>query len=149
VSFTQPGEEEETAIKSLLSVEGIQYILTSMVDNFIGFKPLGIVLTIMLGIGLADKVGLVETFIKSRILRAPKSLITYAVMFVRSVANLAADAACVSVAPVAALVFYHVRSHPLASLAAGFAGVRSGFTANVIVSNTDMVLFGLSAEVMD
>src|SRR5699024_6693876 len=57
VSFTQPGEKEETAIKSLLSVDGIQYILTSMVDNFIGFKPLGIVLTIMLGIGLADKVG--------------------------------------------------------------------------------------------
>src|SRR5699024_8511439 len=65
VSFIQPGEEEETAIKSLLSVESIQYILTSMLDNFIGFKPLGIVLTIMLGIGLADKVGLVETFIKS------------------------------------------------------------------------------------
>src|SRR5699024_2110152 len=65
VSFIQPSEEEETEIKSLLSVEGIQYILTSMVDNLIGFKPLGIVLTIMLGIGLADKVGLVETFIKS------------------------------------------------------------------------------------
>lgn len=149
VSFTQPGEKEETAIKSLLSVDGIQYILTSMVDNFIGFKPLGIVLTIMLGIGLADKVGLVETFIKSTILRAPKSLITYAVIFVGILGNLAADAAFVIVPPLAALVFYNVGRHPLAGLAAGFAGVGSGFTANVIVSNTDVVLSGLSAEVMD
>ncbi|HLQ96551.1 MAG TPA: AbgT family transporter [Pseudogracilibacillus sp.] len=149
VSFTQPGEKEETAIKSLLSVDGIQYILTSMVDNFIGFKPLGIVLTIMLGIGLADKVGLVETFIKSTILRAPKILITYAVIFVGILGNLAADAAFVIVPPLAALVFYNVGRHPLAGLAAGFAGVGSGFTANVIVSNTDVVLSGLSAEVMD
>src|SRR5699024_724506 len=126
----------ETAIKSLLSVECIQYILTPMVDNFIGFKPIGIVLTIMLGFGLADKVGLVETFIKSTILRAQKSLITSAVIFVGILGSLAADAACVIVPPLAALVFYSVGRHPLAALAAGFAGVGSGFTANVIVRDS-------------
>lgn len=149
VSFLSPGEEETTKIRSLVSGEGLKYMLTSMVDNFVGFKPLGIVLAIMLGIGLANKVGLIETFIKSTILKAPRILITYAVVFTGVLGNLAADAAFVIVPPLAALVFYNVGRHPLAGLAAGFAGVGSGFTANVIVSNTDAVLSGISAEVMD
>ncbi|MFD1065681.1 AbgT family transporter [Oceanobacillus locisalsi] len=149
VSFIQPGENEEVAVKSLISVEGFQYMLTSMIDNFIGFAPLGIVLTMMLGIGLANKVGLLETFIKNTILQAPKKLITYAVFFTGILGNLAADAAYIIVPPLAAMVFYNVGRHPLAGLAAGFAGVGSGFTANIIVSNTDAVLSGISAEVMD
>ncbi|MBD1221131.1 AbgT family transporter [Virgibacillus halodenitrificans] len=148
VTFLQPGEEKPVAIKSLVSAEGIQYMLISMLENFVGFKPLGIVLAIMLGIGLADKVGLIETFIKSTILKAPKGLITYAVIFIGILGNLAADAAFVIIPPLAAMVFYNVGRHPLAGLAAGFAGVGSGFTANIIVSNTDAVLSGISAEVM-
>ncbi|APC49465.1 p-aminobenzoyl-glutamate transporter [Virgibacillus halodenitrificans] len=148
VTFLQPGEEKPVAIKSLVSAEGIQYMLTSMLENFVGFKPLGIVLAIMLGIGLADKVGLIETFIKSTILKAPKGLITYAVIFIGILGNLAADAAFVIIPPLAAMVFYNVGRHPLAGLAAGFAGVGSGFTANIIISNTDAVLSGISAEVM-
>lgn len=148
VSFIQPGENEEIFIKSLVSAEGLQYMLTSMIENFVGFKPLGIVLTMMLGIGLANKVGLLETFIKSTILKAPKGLITYAVIFTGILGNLAADAAFIIVPPLAAMVFYNVGRHPLAGLAAGFAGVGSGFTANIIVSNTDAVLSGISAEVM-
>lgn len=148
VSFILPGEEEEVAIKSLISAEGLQYMLTSMIENFVGFTPLGIVLTMMLGIGLANKVGVIETFIKSTILKAPKSLITYAVIFIGIIGNLAADAAFIIIPPLAAMVFYNVGRHPIAGLAAGFAGVGSGFTANVIVANTDAVLSGISAEVM-
>ncbi|UOR11444.1 AbgT family transporter [Halobacillus amylolyticus] len=148
VTFTLPGKEEEMAIKNLISGEGLQYMLTSMLDNFVGFKPLGIVLAMMLGIGLADKVGLIETFIKNTILKAPKPLITYAVIFTGILGNLAADAAFVIVPPLAAMVFYNVGRHPLAGLAAGFAGVGSGFTANILVTNTDAVLSGISSEVM-
>lgn len=148
VSFVQPGENEEIAIKSLASSEGLQFMLTSMIENFVTFTPLGIVLTMMIGVGLANQVGLLETFIKNTILRAPKALITYAVVFTGILGNLAADAAFVIVPPLAAMVFYNVGRHPLAGLAAGFAGVGSGFTANIIVSNTDAVLSGISAEVM-
>src|SRR5690625_3587596 len=148
VSFIMPGEDEEVTIKSLASAEGLQYMITSVIDNFVGFKPLGIVLTMMLGIGLANKVGLLETFIKSTILKASRSLVTYAVIFTGIIGNLAADAAFIIVPPLAAMVFYNVGRHPLAGLAAGFAGVGSGFTANILVTNTDAVLSGISAEVM-
>src|SRR5690554_566716 len=60
ITFTLPGEEDVLAIQSLVSAEGLQFMLTSMIDNFIGFGPLGIVLTMMIGIGLANKVGLIE-----------------------------------------------------------------------------------------
>jgi len=148
VTFTLPGEDEAVAIQSLISAEGLQFMLTSMIDNFVGFGPLGIVLTMMLGIGLANKVGLIETVIKSTILRAPKSLVTYAVIFTGIIANLAADAAFIIVPPLAAMVFYNLGRHPLAGLAAGFAGVGSGFTANIIIANTDAVIAGISADVM-
>ncbi|WP_430790384.1 AbgT family transporter [Virgibacillus flavescens] len=148
VTFTVPGAEESLTIKSLLTTEGLQYILTSMLDNFVGFAPLGIVLAMMLGIGLADKVGLLETAIKSTILKAPASLITYAVVFTGIMGNIASDAAFVIIPPLAAMVFYNVGRHPLAGLAAGFAGVGSGFTANFMITGTDALLSGISTEVM-
>lgn len=148
VTFTVPGGEEELVIKSLLTGEGLQYMLTSMLDNFVGFAPLGIVLAMMLGIGLADKVGLLETAIKSTILKAPASLITYAVVFTGILGNIASDAAFVIIPPLAAMVFYNVGRHPLAGLAAGFAGVGSGFTANLMITGTDALLSGISTEVM-
>jgi len=146
VSFIQPGVEEEVAIKSLISVEGIQFMLTSALDNFVGFKPLGIVLAMMLGIGLADKVGLLETAIKSTILKAPAKLVTYAVVFTGIMGNIASDAAFVIVPPLAAMVFYNVGRHPLAGLAAGFAGVGAGFTANFMIAGTDATLSGITTE---
>ncbi|ARI78617.1 AbgT family transporter [Halobacillus mangrovi] len=149
VTVEEPGTGEVVAIKSLVSGEGLNYILTSMLDNFTGFAPLGLVLAMMLGIGLADKVGLLETAIKSTILKAPKSLITYAVIFVGILGNLASDAAFVIVPPLAAMVFYTIGRHPLAGLAAGFAGVGSGFTANIIIAGTDALLSGISTEVME
>ncbi len=149
VTVKEPGTGDIVPIKSLVSGDGLDYILTSMLDNFTGFAPLGLVLAMMLGIGLADKVGLLETAIKSTILKAPSSLITYAVIFVGILGNLASDAAFVIVPPLAAMVFYTVGRHPLAGLAAGFAGVGSGFTANIIIAGTDALLSGISTEVME
>lgn len=148
VTFIQPGEEEEIAIRSLISAEGLDFILTSMLDNFVGFAPLGVVLGMMLGIGLANKVGLLETAIKSTILKAPKSVVTYAVIFTGILGNLASDAAFVIVPPLAAMVFYNIGRHPLAGLAAGFAGVGAGFTANISITGTDALLSGISTEVI-
>ena len=146
VTVEHPGTGEELPIKSLVSEEGLVYILSSMLDNFTGFAPLGLVLTMMLGIGLAEKVGLLETAIKRSILNAPKSLVTYAVIFIGILGNLASDAAFVLIPPLAAMVFHAVGRHPLAGLAAGFAGVGSGFTANLFVAGTDALLAGISTE---
>ncbi len=89
----------------MISGEGVAYILTSMVNNFARFPPLGFVVTIMLGIGLAQKVGAIDTFMKKSILNAPRSLVTYAVVFTGVCGNLASDAAFIIIPPLAAVVF--------------------------------------------
>ncbi|SDW94849.1 aminobenzoyl-glutamate transport protein [Marinococcus luteus] len=146
VSFEDPQNGETVAVQPLISEEGLEYILSSMLDNFTGFAPLGLVLVMMLGIGLAQKVGLMETFMTSVILKAPKKLVTYAVIGTGIIGNLASDAAFVIIPPLAAMVFYALGRHPLAGIAAGFAGVGAGFTANIIITGTDALLSGISTE---
>lgn len=145
-SVVHPGSGEEVPIKSLLSGEGLEFILTSMLDNFTGFAPLGLVLVMMLGIGLAEKVGLLDYAIRKTILKSPPFLLTYTVVFVGIMGNLASDAAVVLIPPLAALVFYKVGRHPLAGLSAGFAGAGAGFTANLFIAGTDALLAGISTE---
>jgi len=145
-SVIHPGTGEDTPIKSLISGEGLQFILTTMVENFTGFAPLGIVLAMMLGIGLTEKVGLLDYAVRKTILKSPPALITYTVVFVGILGNLASDAAIVLIPPLAAIVFYKIGRHPLAGLAAGYAGAGAGFTANLFVASTDALLAGISTE---
>ena len=145
-SVIHPGNGDVLAIKSLISGEGLQFILTSMLDNFTGFAPLGLVIVMMLGIGLAEKVGLLDYAVRKTILKSPPYLLTYTVVFVGIMGNLASDAAVVLIPPLAAIVFYKVGRHPLAGLAAGFAGAGAGFTANLFVAGTDALLAGISTE---
>jgi aminobenzoyl-glutamate transport protein len=145
-SVVHPGKGEVMPIKSLISAEGLQFMLSSMLSNFTGFAPLGLVVVMMLGIGLAEKVGLFDYAVRKTILKSPPALLTYTVVFVGIMGNLASDAAVVLIPPLAALVFYKVGRHPLAGLAAGFAGAGAGFTANLFIAGTDVLLAGLSTE---
>src|SRR5690606_23812952 len=145
-SVVHPGKGEVMPIKSLISAEGLQFILSSMLTNFTGFAPLGLVVVMMLGIGLAEKGGLFDYAVRKTILKSPPSLITYTVVFLGSMGNLASDAAVVLIPPLAALVFYKVGRHPLAGLVAGFAGAGAGFTANLFIAGTDALLAGISTE---
>src|SRR5690625_6980579 len=98
-SVIHPGTGEELPIQNLLSGEGLQFILTSMLENFTGFAPLGLVLAMMLGIGLAEKVGLLDYAIRKTILKSPTALLTYTLVFVGIMGNIASDAAMVIIPP--------------------------------------------------
>lgn len=146
VTVEDPESGKQVAVRSLLSGEGVVYALTSMLENFVEFPPLALVLTMMLGIGLAQQVGLLETLIKRTILGAPRTLVTAAVVLVGVCGNIASDAAFIVVPPLAALVFRALGRHPLAGLAAGFASVGAGFSANLIIAGTDALLSGIATE---
>ncbi|QHZ57119.1 AbgT family transporter [Brevibacillus sp. NSP2.1] len=147
LSVVHPGKGEAVAVKSLLSVEGIHWILTSMLKNFIEFPALGLVLAMTLGIGLAEKVGLLTSVLRKMMARVPKAIVSYAVVFVGVLGNLASDAAMVIIPPLGGLVFLAMGRHPIAGFAAGMAGVSSGFTANLFIAGTDALLSGISTEV--
>ena len=134
------------SVKSLLSVDGIRYILTSMVTNFTGFAPLGSVLVPMLGVGLAEHVGLISAMIKKLVLSTPKGLITAVVVFAGVMSNVAGDAGYIVLVPLGAIIFGSFGRNPIAGLAAAFAGVSGGFSANLILGTIDPLLSGISTE---
>ncbi|TAA69179.1 AbgT family transporter [Planococcus salinarum] len=145
VAVEHPGQEGEMVeVKNLLNAEGIQYIFTSMVDNFIGFAPLGVVLATMLGIGIAERTGLISAMLRGFVLSIPKYLITAGLVFAGIMASVASDAGYVVLPPLGAVIFAALGRHPLAGLAAAFAGVSGGFSANLLLSATDPMLGNLT-----
>lgn len=141
-----PGTKETIKTINLLSREGVHRILLEMVDNYTGFAPLGIVLVAMLGIGIAEQSGLINTFIRLLVLNSPKRLLTFVIVFTGILSNLAADVGYVLLIPLAGIVFIAVGRHPIAGMAAAFAGVSGGFSANLAIGTVDPLLAGLSQE---
>ncbi len=146
VTVRDPESGGTVAVRSLLSGDGLVYMLTSMLSNFAEFPPLALVVVMMFGIGLAQQVGLIETAITKLILAAPGRLVTAAVFLVGICGNLASDAALIIIPPLAALVFRALGRHPLAGLAAGFTAAGAGFSANLFIAGTDALLSGIATE---
>lgn len=130
--------------ESLLSADNIQRLLVDMPDTFTGFHPLGYVLVVMLGAGVAERSGFFGTAMSGAVSKAPTFFLTPAVAFVGIVGNLAADAAYVVLIPLAGVVFAAAGRHPIAGIAAAFAGVSGGFSANILPGQLDALLFGIT-----
>ena len=129
---------------SLLSADGVYWMLNSMVDNFVRFPPLGIVLVGMLGIGVAEKSGLIGSLLKAMLMAVPRWLLTPTIFFVGVMSSMGLDAGYVVLPPLAAALFAAVGRSPLVGLAAVFAGVSAGFSANLFVTSLDPLLGALS-----
>ncbi len=128
----------------LLSADGLYWILANLVRSFVEFPPLGVVLVGMLGIGLAERTGLVGAALKAILLAVPARLLTPALVFAGVMSSLGLDAGYVVLPPVAAALFHAVGRSPLAGLAAAFAGVAGGFSANLLITSLDPLLAELS-----
>lgn len=159
VTAIHPGQIDETTGKNLvvqgvnlLSKEQLQLFLSSIVTNFTSFAPLGLVLVTMLGAGLAEKSGYMETVMKTTVTKVPKKLLTGTIILVGIIANAVADAGFVVLPPLAALVFLGVGRHPLVGLFSGYAGVAAGFSANLMVCMLDVLVSGFTipaAQIVD
>jgi len=131
---------------NLLSQHGIHWILEHTIDNFTGFAPLGTVLVAMLGIGVAEKSGLIGTALRQMVHAAPRRLLTFVIVFAGVMSNMASDVGYVLLVPMGALIFLSVGRHPIAGMAAAFAGVSGGFSANLLLGTIDPLLAGISQE---
>jgi aminobenzoyl-glutamate transport protein len=145
-SGVHPGTGEEVRVVNLLSKEGFHRILLELVDNFTGFAPLGIVLVAMLGIGIAEGSGLIGALIRLLVLSSPKRILTFVLVFAGIVSNVASDVGYVLLIPLAGIIFKAVGRHPITGMAAAFAGVSGGFSANLLLGTVDPLLAGLSTE---
>ena len=140
VSVVHPGTDETITAQNLFSDENVRRLFTDMAETFADFPPLGLVLVVMLGIGVADKTGLISAALKSFVASVPNVLLTAALIFAGIMSSLAVDAGYVVVIPLGAVLFYGVGRHPLAGLGAAFAGVSAGFSANLLLTSLDPLL---------
>ena len=146
LSVEHPTTGETIEAFNLISVDGFQRILTEATDNFVNFAPLGVVLVAMLGVGVADHGGLITAVLKKLILGTPAKYITPAVVFAGVMSNLASDAGYVVLVPLGAVIFHAMDRHPMVGLAAAFAGVSGGFSANLLLGTLDPLLAGITEE---
>ncbi len=146
VEFTEidPRSGEAIRVQNQLSGSALAYFLSKMVSTFTGFHPLGVVLVALLGVGVAEHTGFINAALKWMLGFTPKSLLTPMLILVAIVSHTAADAGYVLVIPLGGVICYAAGRHPLAGIAAAFAGVSGGFSANFIPSGIDPLLQGLT-----
>jgi aminobenzoyl-glutamate transport protein len=137
---THKVETVTATVNSLLSADGIRFILTSMVRNFSNFGPVGIILVVMVGVGLAEQAGLMTALIKKIVQVTPRKAVTWILVTVGVLASIAADAGYLVLIPLGAAAFLSLGRHPLAGLAAAFAGVAGVFGVNFLIVPLDGIL---------
>lgn len=133
-------------VVSLMNAEGLRLIVTNLVRNFVEFAPLGTVLVAMLGVGVAERSGWLTAVIRGMVLNARPELVTVIIVLAGVLSNTASEMGYVVLVPLAAVVFYSLGRHPLAGLAAAFAGVSGGYSANLLIGTVDPLLSGITTE---
>ena len=146
LSAIHPGTGKPVMPVSLLTIAGLHRMMTELVTNFTGFAPLGTVLVALLGIAVAEGSGLIGAGLKLVVLSAPPRALTVAVVFAGIMSNTGGEVGYVLLVPLAAIAFQSVGRHPLAGMAAAFAGVSGGYSANLLLGTVDPLLAGLSEE---
>lgn len=142
------GEDVTVQVKSLLNLDGLNYILNSAVNNYTSFAPLGTVLVAIMGVGVAESSGLINTGLKKVLMGVRDSWLTPIVVFVGVMSNVADASGYVVVIPLGAMMFAAAGRHPIAGLCAAFSGVSGGFSANLLISPNDAVLAGITNEAL-
>ncbi len=137
---------ETVKIEGLLSADGIRYLFTSFVPNFMGFTAMGIILIIMIGVGVAERSGLISALIRRLVASTPAGALTYIIVFLGVISSIASDAGYLVLIPLGGAAFASVGRHPLAGIAAAFAGVAGGFGVNLMMTPTDAVLAEVTNE---
>jgi aminobenzoyl-glutamate transport protein len=139
--------EQVTAVaKSLLTGEGIRFLYSNVIANFMSFNAVGVIIVAMLGVGVAETAGLVKSLIRKLVQVAPARALTYILVFVGILSSIAADAGYLVLIPLGAAAFLSVGRNPLAGLAASFAAVSAVFSANILIKPLDGILQGITND---
>ena len=137
---------KETAVVNLLSPNSIRFMYTSVINNFTSFIALGTVFTIIMGVGVADGSGFMAAVLKKIVAVTPRKAVTATVIFLGIMSNIASSTGYVMLVPLGAILFMSFGRHPIAGLAATFAGVSGGWSANLLIGTNDPVFAGMSTE---
>lgn len=146
VSAINPTTGETVKVQNIFSRSGLVWIVENMLKNFSTFAPLGLVLAMQMAIGLAEGSGLLATFMRKAILGVPLWALSATVLFLGINGSIASEASIIVIPALAATAFQAMGKHPVAGLIAGYAATNAGFTANILITATDALLYGVTEE---
>ena len=139
-------KKETAEVQSLLGADGVRFLFTSFVHNFMGFTAMGIILIVMIGVGVSEVSGLIASLIRKLVAVSSVGTLTYIIVLLGVVSSIASDAGYLVLIPLGAAAFKSVGRNPLAGMAAAFAGVAGGFGVNFLITPTDAVLTEITNE---
>lgn len=145
-SVAHPASGAAVGATNLLSIEGFQRLILGFVPNFLNFGPFGPVLVCLLGLSVAEHSGLLGAVVRVVVAATSPRFLTLVVVFTGAMSHTAGDVGYVLLLPLSAALFHSVGRHPIAGLAAAYAGVSGGFAANMLLSPTDVTLAGITQE---
>ncbi len=139
-------ETQTIEVQSLLDVEGLRFVFTSFVNNFAGFSVVAVTFVAMAGVGVAEHAGLMAALIRKLVKVAPRNVIAFILIFVGVLSSVASDAGYLILIPLGAAAFLTLGRHPLAGMAAAFAGVGAIFGVNLLITPIDSMLTEITNE---
>lgn len=142
----QPDTGETIEVESLLTAEGLQRMITDAVSNFTDFPPLGVILTVMLGVAVAEHSGLLSALVRAMVAKVGPRTLTFALALAGVTGSVASDAIYVILIPLGAMAFHAVRRSPIVGAMVAFAASSAGFNASLILNITDLLLSGISTS---
>ena len=148
-ALENPASHKIVTSQNFFTKAGIQWLLTTLVKNFTGFAPLGLVITMTLAIGFCEESGMLAALLRRCMKGVPPSLVPFIVAFLGVCGNIASDTAMVVIPPLAAVAYIGVRKHPVVGMMVSFAGAEAGFGANLMIAGTDSLLQGLTNQAID
>ena len=148
INATDPSTGELVEPVNLISGEALRRFLEEMVTNFAHFAPFGLVLVMLMGVSVAERSGLLTIILRTLAFSVPRKVVLPVIFIIGACGNIGSDAGVVIIPPIAALIFSQMGLHPVAGLIAGYAGATAGFTANLLIAGTDVLLAGISTEVV-
>lgn len=144
-AVTLPESGDTVIVKNLLSREGLQFALTSALDNFAAFPPLAVVVVVLLGVAVAEKSGVLEALLRLTIVRLPKRWVTFAIAFSGMIAHIMGDAAYLVMIPLGALAFKAAGRNPMLGVMVAYVSVSAGFNASPLITPSDAIRSSLAS----
>ncbi|SMG30450.1 AbgT family transporter [Paracoccus sp. J56] len=143
-STTNPATGEEVTVLSMFTAEGLQMVLGTAVKNFATFPPMATIITVLLGIAVAQKSGLIDALLRGMVTRVPAKYLTFALSMAGMVGHVAGDAAYVTLIPLGAMVFLAAGRSPLIGIVVAYVSIAAGYDASPSLTTTDVLLSGLT-----
>lgn len=146
MSAEDPATGETIEVTNLLTADGIKQIVTDAVTNFTSFPPLGVIITVMLGVAVAEHSGLISAVVRAMVSKVSAPMLTFTVALAGVTGSVASDAIYVILIPIGAISFHALGRSPIVGAMVAFAASSAGFNASLVLNITDVLLGGISTS---